>query len=163
MDFEETHVAGATFSPDRRYPYALWRQWSAGPPARTISWVLLNPSTADATKLDPTLCRCRNFSKRWGFHRMHVVNLYAFRHTNPAVMRAQADPIGPHNVAFISQFVAESDLCIAAWGGNVMHAGRLAWLHELVDPIPIHVLGFTSTGELRHPLYLRNDCAHTEA
>src|SRR6266581_4728848 len=118
MGVEGTQMAGAIFSPDRRYRYALWRQWSPGPPARTISWVLLNPSTADATKLDPTLRRCRGYSKLWGFDRMDVVNLYAFRNPDPAIMRAQADPTGPDNVATICRYVGESHLCIAAWGGN---------------------------------------------
>lgn len=162
MSAEGTHMAGAIFSPDRRYRYALWRQWSSGPPDRTISWVLLNPSTADATKLDPTLRRCREYSKLWGFSRMHVVNLYAFRDTDPANMRAQGDPTGPDNVAAIRRYVRESDLCIAAWGAHVMEPYRLAWLHELVDPIPIHVLGCTAAGEPRHPLYMRKDCGHHE-
>jgi hypothetical protein len=163
MDYEGNEMAGAIFSPDRAYRYALWRQWSPETPARTISWVLLNPSTADAVQLDATLTRCRSHSRRWKFDRMNVLNLYAFRDRNPDVMRRQVDPIGPDNVAAIRQYVNESELCIAAWGEKVMHPGRLDWLRELVAPVPIHVLGYTKTGEPRHPLYMRGDCGHRAA
>lgn len=94
---------------------------------------------------------------------MHVVNLYAFRTSNSKIMLAQNDPAGPENVAAIRRFVSESDLCIAAWGGNVIETGRLQWLCELAHPIPVHVLGLTATGEPRHPLYMRNDCGHRAA
>lgn len=160
MDVEGNEVAGAIFSPDRRYRYALWRQWSPGPPALTISFVLLNPSTANATQLDPTLRRCADYAKRWGYDRMNVVNIYAFKATDPNVMLAQDDPVGPENVAAISRYVGESDLCIAAWGSNVIETGRFEWLRGLVDPIPVHILGFTASGEPRHPLYMRRDCGH---
>ena len=153
-------MAGAGFSPDRRYRYALWRQWSPGPPARTICFVLLNPSTANATQLDPTLTRCLGHAKRWGFDRMNVVNLYAFRTPYPKIMRAQADPTGPENVAAIQRYVGESDFCIAAWGSKVIESGRLKWLCQLADPIQVHVLGFTASGEPLHPLPLRGDCGH---
>jgi hypothetical protein len=160
MDVEGNDLAGAGFSPDRRYRYALWRQWSPGPPARTISFVLLNPSTANDKRLDPTLTRCAGHAKRWGFDRMNVVNLYAFRTPYPKIMLAQDDPTGPENAAAIDRYVSESDLCIAAWGWNVIETGRLKWLCELAYPIPVHVLGFTAGGEPRHPLHMRNDCGH---
>lgn len=67
------------------------------------------------------------------------------------------------NVAAICRYVGVSDLCIAAWGRNVMQPGRLDWLHEMVDPVPIHVLGYTVTGEPRHPLYMRKDYGHRAA
>lgn len=163
MGYEGDELAGAIFSPDRRYRYALWRQWSPEPAARTVSWVLLNPSTADAVQLDPTLTRCANYSRLWGFDRMNVVNLYALRATDPAIMVAQTDPTGPDNVAAIRQHVRESDLCIAGWGHNVMQTGKLEWLRELVEPVPIHVLGYTAAGEPRHPLYMPGACGHHDA
>ncbi len=161
MDIEGNETAGAIFSPDRRYRYALWRQWSPGPPALTISFVLLNPSTADARVLDATLERCLDYATTWGYDRMNVVNLYAFKTPRPKIMLAQDDPTGgPENEASIRRYVGESDLCIAAWGFNVIETGRLKWLRELVDPIPVHVLGFTAGGEPRHPLFMRKDCGH---
>ena len=54
----------------------------------TMTFVLLNPSTADAVDLDPTLRRCVNFSKRDGYGGMKIVNLYAYRTPSPKVMLA---------------------------------------------------------------------------
>jgi hypothetical protein len=160
-DPDGDEMSGAIFSSDRLYRYALWRQWSPSPPTRTISFVLLNPSIANATQLDPTLRRCLDFATQWGYDRMNVVNLYAFKATDPKIMLAQDDPSGgAENIAAIRRYVGVSDLCIAAWGSNVIETGRLEWLCELVDPIPVHVLGFTARGEPRHPLYMRSDCGH---
>jgi hypothetical protein len=108
-------MSGASFSPDRLYRYALWRQWPSESPGRTISWVLLNPSTANATQLDTTLERCADYSQRWGFDRMNVVNLYAFRQRYPAIMKLQPDSTGPDNVPAIRRYViadlrAENDV-----------------------------------------------------
>lgn len=161
MDVEGDDTSGAIFSPDRLYRYALWRQWSLGPTPLTVSFVLLNPSTADATQLDRTLTRCLHFAERWGYSRMNVVNLYAFRTPHPRIMRAQDDPTGgPENAAAIHRYVSASALCIAAWGNNVMERGRLKWLCDLANPIPVHVLGFTAKGEPRHPLYMQRDSGH---
>lgn len=44
------------------YRYTLTRVWDAALP--TITFVLLNPSTADAEQLDPTLRRCVSFVTR---------------------------------------------------------------------------------------------------
>lgn len=70
------------------YRYRLTRVWD--PTLPTITFVLLNPSTADAEHLDPTLRRCVGFAKRDGFGGMVILNLYAFRSPSPSpkLMRA---------------------------------------------------------------------------
>ena len=47
---------GAAISPCGRYRYALWRKWSDMGPLATF--LMLNPSTADASENDATIRKC---------------------------------------------------------------------------------------------------------
>lgn len=69
----------AELSSDRLYRYRLSRIWADGPRA---TFVMLNPSTADENKDDPTLRRCMGFARQWGLGGLSIVNLYALRATN---------------------------------------------------------------------------------
>ncbi len=131
------------------YRYTLTRVWDATLPM--ITFVLLNPSTADAAQLDPTLRRCVGFSKREGFGGMTILNLYAFRATDPRVMLAAPDPVGPENDHVLSE---ASGTVVAGWGTNAAPA-RVA---EALALLPaLHALGATKGGHPRHPLYVRAD------
>lgn len=77
------------------YRYWLCREWSPG--LDSLVWLMLNPSTADATQDDPTIRRCMGFARRWGYGGITVVNLYAYRATNPRDLLTAADPVGPEN------------------------------------------------------------------
>ncbi|PKN80874.1 MAG: hypothetical protein CVU47_08520, partial [Chloroflexi bacterium HGW-Chloroflexi-9] len=85
-------VGRASFSRDGRYRYSLVRRWGDGP---RVAWVMLNPSTADATRDDPTLRRVIAISRRAGFGALEVVNLWALRSAHPADLARAADPVGP--------------------------------------------------------------------
>jgi len=85
----------AKFSTCRKYRYALWRIWDDSKPYAMI--VGLNPSTADETKNDPTISRCINFSKDWGYGGLCMANLFAFRATKPSVLMSSNDPVGSAN------------------------------------------------------------------
>ena len=84
--------AGATFSPCRRWRYLLWRRWDAAKPV--ANFLMLNPSTADEVKLDPTCARARDYAERWGYGALIVTNIFAFRNTDPDQMKAAKDPVG---------------------------------------------------------------------
>lgn len=147
--------AGASFSPDRRYRYRLWRR--AG--GRTCLWVMLNPSTADEVVLDPTIRRCKAFGEGWGYHSLEVVNLFALRSTDPAQLYREADPVGPDNDVAIRAAVAEADRVVLAWGAHGGLHGRSEQVRQLILPLAREViaLGFTRSNEPRHPLYLAKD------
>lgn len=131
------------------YRYTLTRVWDAALPV--ITFVLLNPSTADAVELDPTLRRCVGFAKRDGFGGMTIVNLYAFRTKSPKVMLAANDPVGPENDRVLGEVTG---MVVAGWGTNADPA-RVAQVLALLPRV--HALGVTKDGHPRHPLYVRAD------
>uniref|UniRef100_UPI00260AFB77 DUF1643 domain-containing protein n=1 Tax=uncultured Halomonas sp. TaxID=173971 RepID=UPI00260AFB77 len=94
---QDSPLMGAWFSLEVEpvYRYALWRVWSNHSPLLIVS--MLNPSTADHRKDDPTIRRVIGFAKRDGFGGIIVLNAYAFRATNPRNMLAASDPVGPLN------------------------------------------------------------------
>lgn len=112
--------SGAIFSADRLYRYTLTRRWDGRP---MMAWIGLNPSTADETEDDPTIRRCTGFAKAWGYGGMVMLNLFAYRATDPKEMMCTAlirDPIGnPRNDELIQRVVwAETALAVAAGGGR---------------------------------------------
>lgn len=140
------------------YRYVLTRKWDAT--RDPVVFVMLNPSTADATVDDRTIGRCVWFAKREGFGGIVVVNLYAFRATNPRVMFAAPDPIGPDNDRIISERTRGRTV-IAAWSYHAK-AARTAQVAELLaDAAAVFVLGLTKRGHPRHPLYVHSDAPLT--
>ena len=131
------------------YRYTLTRVWDSALPM--ITFVLLNPSTADAAQLDPTLRRCVGFAKREGNGGMVIVNLYAYRTKDPKIMMAATDPVGPDNDRVLS---GVTGTVVAGWGTNADPA-RVA--HALALLPQLHALGVTKDGHPRHPLYLSAD------
>ncbi|MFZ8963264.1 MAG: DUF1643 domain-containing protein, partial [Schleiferiaceae bacterium] len=91
--------AGAIFSDCGRYRYRLWRIWDPSLP--TLLWILYNPSTADAKVEDPTLRRCMDFTRQWGYGGLTVVNRFAYRATNPRQLNSTIDPVGPENTSHV--------------------------------------------------------------
>jgi hypothetical protein len=149
----------ATFSADRTYRYALTRRWPHDG-APWAAFVMLNPSTADAFTVDPTIRRCESFAKSWGRAGLLVVNLFGLRATDPTVLSACADPVGPDNDAVVLETLLGNGLVgpvIVAWGSKGSYRDRgLAMLQLLADNgIKPLCLGVTRSGQPRHPLYMR--------
>ena len=150
----------AVISECGRYRYSLERIVQAHPlvaKPRTVLWVMLNPSTADAYTDDPTIRKCREFSRRWGFHRMTVGNLFAWRATNPADMWAHKDMhdiIGPRTNERLAVMAAEADQVIYAWGNHAeewpKRADEVARTIREINP-EVYVLGYTASGQPMHP------------
>lgn len=146
---------GAVFSLCGKYRYALSRRWIG---QGLACFIMLNPSTADAQKDDPTIRRCINYAKAWGFGGLEVVNLFAYRATDPdALYQLSKDQaIGPGNNHYIRETAYNSALVVCAWGthGALFDRGikvRNALQSKGFMP---HVLRFTRDGHPAHPLYL---------
>ena len=139
------------FSPCRQYRYTLWRAWDMFSP-RYVMFIGLNPSTADEVQDDPTIRRCIGYAKEWGYGAFCMTNIFAFRATDPRVMKTQADPVGPENDKWLTECAKGAGLIVAAWGAHGGHRARDKEVIKLVNNIMC--LGTTKDGYPRHPLYL---------
>lgn len=145
--------SSAVLSPCARYRYLLRRQLR---PVGTevCLFVMVNPSTADAAVDDPTIRRCAGFARAWGFDWLHVVNLFAWRATDPRALRAAHDPVGPENDAYLQAEVAQADMVVCAWGRHGDYLGRRQAVREALARRQVHVLGQNADGSPKHPLYM---------
>jgi hypothetical protein len=146
----------AVYSDCERYRYLLTRIWATGPKAL---FVMLNPSTATEYQNDPTVERCERRARALGFGAFRVTNIFAFRATDPRVMRAQGDPVGPDNDAAIADSTRWADRVICAWGTHGTHLDRAAQVEHLLRAtgVPLWHLGLTQGGMPKHPLYIGYD------
>ncbi len=147
-------ASSAVYSDCERYRYTLRRVWD--PEGRRALFVMLNPSTATEAQNDPTVERCERRARALGFGAFCVCNIFGFRATDPKVMRAEADPVGPGNDAAILEACAWADAVICAWGTHGAYLDRGAAVERLVrasGATPSH-LGLTQAGHPRHPLYV---------
>lgn len=143
----------ADLSPCLRYRYALKRWWTdEGPWA---SWIMLNPSTADAAVDDPTIRKCMKFSRDWGMAGMTVVNLFAWRSPNPKDLLTCEDPIGPENDWWIKHVIGLTDgPVIAAWGSEAIAAKRSVDVLKMIATVQLKCLKLSKGGNPWHPLYV---------
>lgn len=149
----------AVISDCGRYRYTLEREWMTG--EGTCLFVMLNPSTADAGQDDPTIRRCIGFAQRWGYRRLEVGNLFAYRATDPDRLSMVPEPVGPSNGAWLEHLLKRASIAIAAWGTSarplavqpecalIARAMRLG--------VPLKALGLTKDRLPRHPLYIKGD------
>ncbi len=77
-----------------------------------------NPSTATAQRSDPTLGKVTAWASRRGYNTLVVVNLFAFRATEPAELNAvpYAAAVGPDNDRWLRAAAAEAADLVAGWG-----------------------------------------------
>jgi len=145
--------SGAKFSRCRRWRYLLWRKWADGPVA---NFLMLNPSTADEVKLDPSCTRARLYAEHWGFGALIVTNLFGWRATDPDEMKAARDPVGSANDAAILSAARSSSLVVCAWGNHGAHLERATKVIDLLrlKKVRLHALRLNGNGEPAHPLYL---------
>ena len=153
----------AYISKDQLYRYTLHRVWNMR--IGSMVFVMMNPSTADYTKNDPTIRRCVNFARDHGLGGISVVNLFAWRATDPRKLNDAAihDPIGPDNNYHIAQVLRvfrhfPDSRLVCAWGAH-KHPQKDAQV-ENIDRlatslnIPQYCLGMTLEGAPRHPLFV---------
>lgn len=143
----------AVFSTCGLYRYALSRRWGDG---GVYGYVMLNPSTADEARNDPTIERCERRARQDGAGGIIILNLFAFRATKPADLFRQTDPVGPMNDAVLGQELAHADRVICGWGAHGSYNGRGAEVAAMLRArsIPLWHLGLTKDGHPRHPLYI---------
>lgn len=128
----------------------------------TILFVMLNPSTADATQDDNTIRRCKSFAIREGFSRLEVCNLFTRRATDPKELdRLDWEDLNvPDHQALLVSHRNRASVIVCAWGAiNRKFDEHARWVAGLMSDGErmLYCLGRTQSGHPRHPLYLRLD------
>ena len=144
---------GAVFSADKLHRWALWRRWGPGP---AVAFIGLNPSTADEQQDDPTVRRCIRFTKAWDYDALFMLNIFAFRSTDPMTLRVVPDPIGDENDRYLTSWSAATVMTVAAWGVHGSYLDRENAVRRLFAErgLALRYLRLTKAGHPGHPLYL---------
>lgn len=165
----------AIFSPCRTWRYVLVRETERGVdmrmanefhegrplPIPTVAFIGLNPSTADEVVNDATVRRCIGYADRWGYGRMVMLNVFAYRTRNPRKLAALdfSTAVGPENHIHLMREANAADRVVCAWGTHATRFQRGAAVEIMLRTAGIEprVLGLTKDGHPKHPLYLRSD------
>jgi len=162
----EDNMQSASFSDCYKYRWTLTRCLTVGAANYRhipyVAYIGLNPSTADAINDDPTMRRLRHFTRKAGYAKFIMLNLFAFRATIPKDMKAAEDPIGCGNTGTILSVTAESETCamtVACWGTHGSFMNRGGEVTDLLQRhgVELRCFGRNADGSPKHPLYLPND------
>lgn len=132
------------------YRYSLYRKWGEG---KTMAFIGLNPSTADASKDDQTIRKVVGYARREGCGSLFMLNLFAYRSRDPKVLTVVEDPIGPNNKQVIQATIDQSQLVLVGWGSDKSITSGVI---QSVLPASgtYYCLGINKDGNPKHPLYL---------
>jgi hypothetical protein len=126
----------AEYSEDYQYRYVLKRNLQKHPNRWhfPVAFIMLNPGTATETQDDPTVRQCISFAKREGCTELFVLNLFAYRATDPKKLEKAKDPIGRLNdfkiKEIVSRVTSNGGKVVAAWGARPFARGRGAELEQ---------------------------------
>lgn len=137
------------------FRYWLERHWDAALPRMCI--VMLNPSTADAEQDDPTIKRCVEIAKHNLYGAIEVVNLFAFRATDPKDLRKAGWPTGSwENNDHIAKTASRCAVTVCAWGGGAKTTTRPDEVLSNLRRLGVRTKAFAITphGHPQHPLYV---------
>lgn len=134
-----------------QYRYGLSRVWNTDTPP--LLFIMLNPSTADEHRNDPTVARCETRARSMGYGGVMIANIFAFRATRPQDLKLADAPVGALNDAVLTHWTRQAGMTIAAWGVHGGHQNQAPKVAQTLDG-PLYHLGLTKDGHPRHPLYV---------
>ena len=151
----------AVFSECGRHRFLLSRRWDEQ--QGSILFLMLNPSTADESRNDPTIGRCHGFAIRLNNGRTGgymVCNLFSL--VTPDRRKLTTDPSRlrqPANDAHIARACQAASRVICAWGGSGSDAAVRKRAGDVVEMVtskfggPMECFGVNRNGAPVHPLY----------
>lgn len=148
-------IRSATISPCGAYRYDLYRIWGDADSHNLLAICGANPSTADGTIDDPTIRRCISFAKREGCDGLVMINVCAYRATDPREVPPGSVHRGPDNDATLRFVCGLCPVIVCAWG-TVADRWCVEHALDLFDDemATLVCFGTTKAGHPKHPLYL---------
>ena len=142
-------VKSAELSNCRAYRYSLSRIWDKSKPY--VLFIGLNPSTADENTDDPTIKRCVDYARRWGYGGLKMANLFAFRATLPSDLKKASEPIGIDNDSHIKELSKNAEITVVAWSDDGSYLNRFEDVLKIItNPMCLNI---NKSGQPSHPLY----------
>ena len=155
-NWNSNYHVNAVIDETQQYRYLFECRWGHG--NDVVTFIMLNPSVGNVEQTDPTLVRCINYAKAWGYSGMNVVNLFAYISTDPKQLKNAIDPIGPKNDAYIRLATEQSDAVILAWGSILTTPQAKQRMQSTINLVRHKIpkcLKVTTHGNYpRHPLFL---------
>jgi hypothetical protein len=148
----------AHFSPCEKFRYWLRRDWDLD--KAPISFLMLNPSTADEMVNDPTIERCQRRAIAMGFGSMIIVNLFPFRMTDSKLLSTVDNLLGDAKQVddAILRAVELSECAVCGWGKHALAAPRAQHIMELIKQKNLQnkvmCLQLNADNSPQHPLYI---------
>ena len=160
---KDNETRETVFSPCRKYRYYLAQIWDENKPP--LYWLMLNPSTADEQINDPTVEGCEQRARKWGYGGSVVLNIFAWRATDPENLKKCANPIGDDNDLWMHKLAVLSQThdVIAAWGEHGAHENRGQAVLDIFRQKEgrLQALIMNQSGAPRHPLYIKRSVRPT--
>jgi hypothetical protein len=156
LNFKRENSGGGTaheyvYSQDMAKRYAYSQTWDASKPK--VLWVMLNPGTGETEKRRRnTLERCKLWSSEWGFGGLFIGNVFATRTKSAKELITRGKETDQQNEAALRLLKATAAETVVAWGSKGSRQDRARLLAPLLEGAVC--LGFTASGEPRHPLYV---------
>lgn len=149
----------AYISTNGQHRLYLTRIWDRALPL--VGFVMINPSTADATIDDPTIRKCMGYAEKWGNGGIYVVNLFSFRSKDPEDLHAASSEQRNSDVSdfYIRKAAEKCPVVVLGWGANGdPYLDRVAEVYALLtqnSSTQVRCLKVTKSGQPGHPLYLK--------
>ncbi len=147
----------ALISRGDQYRFTLTRIWDRDKPKACI--IMLNPSTADASKDDATIRALIRLLTALDYGGFEVVNLFSFRATDPKELATVWHPTGGMTNQCITNAIDQCDVVVCAWGAHkyVLQSKRGIEVLKLINSVGVISMcfGTTKSGAPKHPLYLK--------
>ena len=148
----------AHFSACEKFRYWLRRDWDLT--KAPISFLMLNPSTADEMVNDPTIERCQRRAITMGYGSMIIVNLFPFRMTDSKLLNSVDNLLSESAEAdeAILRAVALSEMTVCGWGKHPLAAPRAQHIMALIKQKNLQqkvmCLQLNTDNSPQHPLYI---------
>ena len=172
-------MGSALISGCGQYCFRITRKLSSS--TKQACFILLHPTKARLEEDDAQIAKCMGFARRWGCGKLVVVNLFAYRATDPKQLRVVDFPEGYRNFEHVDRAVRETlypprtaGSAVAAWGPLGRYRNQDQRIMQMFDGSPaptchvrrkvwpLNALRLTRDGDPGHPRYIPYDAPLTD-